>query len=46
MAQGEPTVGHHPLHLVELSEVRGVQAFVAEDPVDGEVFDRGELTLK
>lgn len=45
MAQGEPTVGHHPLHLVEFSKVRGIQALIAEDPVDGEVFHRGELTL-
>lgn len=46
MAQGEPTVGHHPLHLVEFSKVRGIQALIAEDPVDGEVFHRGELTLE
>lgn len=31
-----------PTHLVELAEVRGIHALVAEDAVDGEELLRGE----
>lgn len=46
VAEGEAAVSHHPLHLVELGQVGGIQALVAENPVDGEVFHRGELLLR
>lgn len=46
VAQGEPPVGHDALDLVELGQVRGVQALVAEHAVDGEIFHGGELLLR
>lgn len=36
-AEGEAVVGDHAFDLVEFREVGGVDGFVAEDPVDGEV---------
>lgn len=46
VAQRQPVVGHHPLDLVELCQVGGVQRLVPEDPIDGEILHRSELLLE
>lgn len=38
MAQGEAMVSHNTLDLVELSQVSGIQRFIPEHTVDGEVL--------
>lgn len=45
VSQSQAVVGHHPLDLVELGQVSGVQRLVPEHPVDGEIFDGGEPLL-
>lgn len=46
VSQSEAVVGDHALDLVELGQVGGVQGFVPEHPVDGEILDRRELLLQ
>lgn len=38
MAQGEAMVSHNTLDLVELGQVSGIQGFIPEHTVDGEVL--------
>lgn len=45
VSQRQAIVGHHPLYLMELSQVSGVQSLVPEHPVDGEILDGGEFLL-
>lgn len=45
ISESEAVVGDHALDLVELCQMGGVQGFVSEHPVDGEILDRRELLL-
>lgn len=44
--ESEAVVGNHALDLMELGQVGGIQGFVSEHPVDGEVLDWSELLLR
>lgn len=39
-AQREAKIRNHAFHLVEFSQMRGIDGFIAENPVDGEVARR------
>lgn len=46
ITESEAVVGNHALDLVELGQMGGVQGFVSEHPVNGEILDRRELLLR
>lgn len=46
ISESEAVVGNHALNLVELGQMGGVQGFVSEHPVDGEILDWCELLLQ
>ena len=45
VSESEVVVCHHPLDLVKLRQVGGVQGLVAEHSIDGEVLDGSEGLL-
>lgn len=46
ISESEAVVGNHALDLMELGQMGGIQGFVSEHPVDGEVLDWRELLLR
>lgn len=46
ISESEAVVGDHALDLMELGQMGGIQGFVSEHPVDGEILDRRELLLR
>lgn len=46
ISESEAVVGDHALDLMELGQMGGIQGFVSEHPVDGEILDWRELLLR
>lgn len=45
VAKRKLVVGDHTLYLVKLCQMGGIQRFIPEDTVNGEILDRTELLL-